>query len=163
MGVRRMHRGLFLLAGAVLVAGCGGGGGGGMEVPGFLGREGNAQGFFNTRGEEVPDPVPLPISQATSERALYGAIVHVSGPAPTQGYWGAQLRPLSEGPDANGVLAFEFVAIPPADPANTGAPTTRTMTAGAFIPTITARKVTRVQIHGSSGTQTLSLPALPKA
>lgn len=163
MGCRRMRNGIFLLAGAAFLAGCGGGGGGGMEVPGFLGREGNAQGFFSTRGKEVPDPVVLPIQQATSERALYGAIVRVSGPAPTQGYWGAALRPLSESPDANGVLRFEFVAVPPADPANSGSPETRTMTAGAFIPTITARKVTKVEIHGSGGAQTLTLPAIPKA
>lgn len=163
MGGRRMQNGIFLLAGAALLAGCGGGGGGGTEVPSFLGREGNAQGFFNTRGEEIPDPVPLPVAQSATARGLYGVIVHVSGPAPTQGYWGAALRPLSDGPDANGVLAFEFVAIPPADPANIGAPATRTMTAGAFVPTITARKVTRVQIRGSSGTQSLTLPAVPRA
>ncbi|MFT3972421.1 MAG: hypothetical protein QM699_02905 [Amaricoccus sp.] len=162
MGGRRRRTGILLLAGAAVLGGCGGGGGG-MEVPGFLGREGNAASFYNPRGEAVPDPVPLPIAQATSERSLYGAIVRVSGPAPSQGFWGAELRPLSEGPDANGVLAFEFVAIPPADPAESGPPQTRTMSAGTFIPTITARKVRKVEVRGSNGAQTLALPAIPAA
>lgn len=152
-----MRNGILLLAGAALLAGCGGGG----EVPGFLGREGNASGFFNTRGEEQPEPVSLPVEQAVAERALYGAIVRVSGAAPTGGYWGAELRPLSEGPDENGVLAFEFVAIPPADPEFVGAARTRTMTAAVFVPTITARKVKSVRIGGAGGIQSLTLPAIP--
>ncbi|HET9069990.1 MAG TPA: hypothetical protein VFN28_15220 [Amaricoccus sp.] len=156
-----MRNGILLLAGAALLAGCGGGGG--MEVPGFLGREGNAQGFYNTRGEEIPDPVALPVGQVTAERALYGAIVRVSGVAPAQGYWGAELRPRGLGPDANGVLAFDFVAIPPAAPGQTGAPQTRTMTAAAFVPTITARKLKSVEIAGSGGAHSLTLPAMPKS
>lgn len=158
-----MRNSILLLAGAAFLAGCGGGGGGGFEVPGFLGREGNATGFFNPRGEATPDPVPLPVEQAVVERSLYGAILRVSGPSPTQGFWGAELRPLSEGPDEKGVLAFEFLAIPPADAENSGAPATRTMSAGAFIPTITARKTKSVQVRGTSGVQTLNLPAMPKA
>lgn len=159
-GVTRIRTGLLLIAGAALLAACGGGGG---EVPGFLGREGNEQGFFSTRGEDVPDPVTLPIGQVTAERALYGAIVRVAGVAPSQGYWGAELRPLGEGPDESGILAFEFVATPPADPENAGAPQTRTMTAAVFVPTITARKVKSVQIRGASGVQSIGLPTIPKA
>jgi len=134
-----------------------------MEMPGFLGREGNAQGFYNTRGEELPDPVSLPIDHATAERALYGAIVRVSGVAPSAGYWGAELRPLSDGPDANGVLAFEFMAIPPAGAEFTGAPRTRIISAAVFVPTITARKVKSVRIGGTGGVQSLTLPAIPDA
>lgn len=154
-----MRNGILLLAVAALLAGCGGGG----EVPGFLGREGNASGFFNTRGEEQPDPVSLPVEQAVAERGLYGAIVRVSGTAPTGGYWGAELRPLSDGPDPSGILAFEFVAIPPADPAYAGAPRTRTMTAAVFVPTITARKVKSVRIGGAGGVQSLTLPEMPES
>lgn len=160
--VARIRTGILLIAGAAVLAGCGGGGGGGMEVPGFLGREGNEKGFFNTRGEDIPDPVLLPVGQVASERALYGAIVRVAGVAPSQGYWGAELRPLGEGPDADGVLAFDFIATPPADPENIGASSTRTMTAAVFVPTITARKVKSVQIRGAGGIQSQSLPVIPK-
>jgi len=163
MGGRRRRNGILLFAGAALLAGCGGGGGGGMEMPGFLGREGNAQGFYSPQREEIPDPVALPVGQVTAERALYGAIVRVSGIAPAQGYWGAELRPLGDGPDANGVLAFEFMAVPPAEAEFTGVPRTRIITAAVFVPTITARKVTSVRIGGSSGVQSLTLPPIPKA
>ena len=64
----------------------------------------------------APDPVPVPMRSATAERALHGVIVRVEGEAPTQGYYGAELRPLGDGaPDAAGVVSFRFVAMPPAD------------------------------------------------
>lgn len=163
MGGRRMRNGILLLAGAALLAGCGGGGMGGMEVPGFLGREGNAAGFYNPRGEPAPDAQAIPLGQAVAERAPYGVIVRVAGVAPAGGFWGAELSPLGDGPDASGVLAFRFVAFPPAEPTFTGAAQTRTLTAGAFIPTITARKVKSVRIESASGVQTLAMPAIPKA
>ena len=158
-----MRNGILLLAGAALLAGCGGGGVGGMEVPGFLGREGNAAGFYNPRGEPAPDAQALPLGQAVAERGPYGVIVRVAGVAPAGGFWGAELTPLGEGPDANGVLAFRFVAFPPAEPAFAGAPQTRTLTAGAFVPNITARKARSLRIEGANGVQTLPMPAIPKA
>lgn len=156
-GGKRMRNGTFLLLGAAILAGCGGGG-----VPGFLGREGNAQSQF-TFGEDAaqPDQVPMPIGDAVAERALGGAIVRVSGVADAQGYWGAELRPVGFGPDANGVLAFDFIAYPPEEPGYTGVARTRVITAGAFVPTITARKATSVRIVGSTGTRSLTLPAIP--
>lgn len=163
MGGRRMRNGILLLAGAALLAGCGGGGVGGTEVPGFLGREGNAAAFYNPRGEPAPEVQAIPLGQAVTERGPYGVIVRVEGVAPSGGFWGAELSPLGEGPDANGVLAFRFVAFPPDDPTYAGPAQTRTLTAGAFVPNITARKVRSVRIESASGVQTLAMPAIPKA
>lgn len=158
MGGKRMRNGLFLLLGAAVLAGCSGGG-----VPGFLGREGNAQSQFTFRDEEPTDQILMPFEDVVAERALGGAIVRVSGVADAQGYWGAELRPIGFGPDANGVLGFEFVAFPPEEPGHTGAPRTRVISAATFVPTITARKVSSVRIGGSTGIRSLTLPAIPES
>ncbi len=152
----RMRNGLLLLAAAALVAGCGGG------VPGFLGREGNAADTYNPRGEPAPEAALVPFRTAVAERGLYGVIVRVTGEAPGWNYWGAQLRPVGKGTPEAGVLAFDFVAYPPPEPATMqGAPQTRILTAAVFIPNVTARKVKSVRLTGAGSAQTLAMPTIP--
>ena len=105
----RLRNGLLLLVGAGLLAGCS------MELPGFVGREGQASGTYSLRREEAPPPRPVYLRQAAAERALHGVILRVAGEAPTQGYYAAILRPIGPGPDAAGILSFELVAVPPSD------------------------------------------------
>ena len=150
-----MRNGLLLLAGSLLLAGCGGG------MPGFLGREGG-DGTYRIGGEVLPEPVPVAMREATAERALHGVIVRVEGEAPTQGYWGAALVPVGGGtPDAAGVVSFRFVAIPPAGAEAVGPARTRQLSAGLFIPNLSLRQTRAVRIAGLNAAETLPLPAAP--
>jgi hypothetical protein len=152
-----MRNGLLLLAGAWLLAGCGGGGG----MPDFLGREGG-DGYYSVRGEEPPQPVPVAMRSATAERALTGVIVRVEGEAPTQGYWGAALRPLGDGaPDAAGVVSFRLTAIPPAEVEAVGPARTRELSAAVFVPNRALRQTRAVRVAGLNAAETLPLPAAP--
>ena len=99
-----MRNGLLLLAGIGLLAGCS------VELPGFAGREGNAAGMYTFRAPPPPEPQQVPLRQAEAERALHGVILRVRGETPSQGYYSAALRPIGTGPDAAGILSFEFVA-----------------------------------------------------
>ena len=148
----RMGKGLTLLATAGFVAGCGGG------VPNFVGREGNAgNSFYSIRGKPAPDPVAVPMRSATTEPALYGMIVRVEGLAPTWGYHTASLRPLSDGPDAAGIMSFQFMAIPPSETEPAGAPQTREISAAIFVPDISLKKLRGVRVTGV-GQQVQTLP-----
>src|SRR3954466_2480629 len=91
IGGVRMRNGLLLLAGAAVLAGCS------MEIPSFMGREGDSGNYnFNLIGkhEAPPQARPVQLRQAVAERALFGVIVRVTGEAPTQGYSTAQLVPV---------------------------------------------------------------------
>jgi hypothetical protein len=146
-----MRKALSLLAGLVLLAGCS------MEVPGFLGREGNYDGFYSVRGEPTPDPVPLAFRNAVLERALHGVIVRVETEAPTQGYYSAALEPLNDGlPDAAGIVTFQFVATPPSSPQPIGPARTRVMSAAVFMPTLALKNVRAIRVAGVGTAVTLT-------
>jgi hypothetical protein len=134
-----------------------------VEIPGFLGREGDTSGTtgtFQVRREPLPDPRPVPLRAATLERALHGVILRVEGEAPTWGFHSAALRPLGNGaPDAAGILGFELVAIPPEPPEPAGAPRTRELTAAVFVPTLALKEVRGFRVAGAGNVQTLPLPA----
>jgi hypothetical protein len=151
-----MRNGLWLLAGACLLAGCGGG------VPDFLGREGGS-GYYRVGGEELPDPVPVALRSAVAERSLTGVIVRVEGEAPTQGYWGAALEPVGAGaPDASGAVSFRFVAVPPASAEAGGPARTRRLSAAVHVPNLALKTTRAVRIAGIGTAQTLPLPAAPE-
>jgi len=148
----RMGKGLTLLATVGLVAGCGGG------VPDFMGREGNTgNAFYSVRGKPEPVAVPVPMRSATTEPALYGMILRVEGLAPTWGYHTATLRPLGDGPDAAGIMSFQFMAIPPSGSEPAGAPQTREIAAAIFVPEISLRKLRGFRVTGV-GQQVQTLP-----
>ena len=132
-----------------------------VEIPGFLGREGDTSGTagtFRVRGEPLPDPRPVPLRAATLERALHGVIVRVEGEAPTWGFYGARLRPLGGGaPDAAGIMSFELVAIPPQPPEPAGAARSRLVTAAVFVPTLALKDVRGFRVAGAGQVQTLPL------
>ena len=99
---------------------------------------------------------------ATAERALHGVIVRVEGEAPTQGYWGAELRPLGDGaPDAAGVVSFRFVAVPPAGVEAVGPARTRQLSAGSSSRTSRLRRPGRCGVAGLDAAETLPLPEAP--
>jgi hypothetical protein len=148
-----MRNGLLLLAGLALCA-CS------MEIPSFLGREGTGSEFYSVRGQPPPDPVPVPLRQATLERALHGVIVRVDGEAPTQGYYAPALVPLAGGaPDAAGILSFELMAVPPTSPQAIGPARTRQITAAVFIPTLALKNLRGFRVSGGGTVHTLPLGA----
>ena len=155
-----MRNGLLLLAGAALLAGCS------MEIPNFVGREGNS-GTYNVnllgKGPPPPEPRAIELRQAVAERSLFGVIVRVTGEAPTQGYHGAQLVPTGTGPDKAGILSFRFMALPPPAPASVGPAQTRVVTAAVFLPSLTARKLNGYRVAGSNTVQTLPFKMPPPA
>jgi hypothetical protein len=151
-GGASLCKALSLLAGLALLAGCS------MEVPGFLGREGNAAGFYSVRGEPAPDPEPVALQTAVLERALHGVIVRVEAVAPTQGYYSATLVPLNDGePDAAGIVTFQLVAMPPPEAQAAGPARTRTMSAATFLPTLGLKNVRAVRVAGVGTATTLTL------
>ena len=148
----QMRNGLVLLAGLALLAGCS------FEMPSFLGREGGGDSFYQVRGEPPPPPRSVPIRQTALEHGLHGVILRVAGETPTQGYWGAQLRPLGNGaPDAAGLLSFELLAIPPASPQAVGAQRSRVVTAAIFVPNQALRDLRGFRVAGAGAVETLTL------
>lgn len=146
-----MRKALSLLAGLVLLAGCSG------EVPGFLGREGNYDGFYSVRGEPTPEPVAMPLRTAVLEPALHGVIVRVATEAPTQGYYSATLVPLNDArPDQAGIVTFQLVATPPSEPQAIGPARTRQLSAGAFMPTLAMKNVRAIRVAGVGSAVTLT-------
>ena len=150
-GGTSLCKALSLLAGLVLLAGCS------MEVPGFLGREGNYDGFYSVRGAPTPEPVAIPFRTAVLEPALHGVIVRIEAEAPTQGYYAATLVPMNDArPDAAGIVTFQLVATPPADPQAVGPARTRTLTAAAFMPTLALKNVRAIRVAGLGNAVTLT-------
>jgi hypothetical protein len=142
----------WVMLGLSALAGCS------MEIPAFLGRENAGAATFSMDEELQPDPRPVPLRQATLERALHGVIVRVEGEAPTWGFHTATLRPLGGGaPDAAGILGFELVAIPPQAPEPVGAARSRLLTAAVFVPTLALKEVRGFRVAGAGGVQTLPL------
>ena len=78
--------------------------------------------------------MPVPAREATVERAYGGAILRVTGVAPTQGFFNAALVAENDGdPDAAGVLdACRFVAVPPETPEVVGPERTRLLMSGGL-------------------------------
>ncbi|MFO1144705.1 MAG: hypothetical protein U1E59_20475 [Amaricoccus sp.] len=151
-----LRKGLLLLAVAAVLPACS------MQIPNFLGREGTGgDGYYQLRPKPPPEPVAMAIRSATTEQALYGTILRVDGLAPTWGYHSAALRPLSTGPDTNGYLGFQFMAMPPAGPMPVGAPQTREISAAIFVPNISVGKLRGLQVRGVGG-QVQTLPLRPR-
>lgn len=150
----RLGNGLFLLAATAVLAACS------MEIPSFMGREGDGQGVYNIRGEPVADPVPVPLTEVVVERALYGVLLRVEGSAPTQGYYSAALVPLRAGePDAAGVVTFEFMAVPPSTAQAVGPARTRRLTAATFVPNLALKDMRAFRVTAAGTVHTLPAPA----
>lgn len=147
-----MRNGLFLLVAAGIAAGCS------MQIPGFVGREGGGGDFYRLGGEPPPEPRTVALRQAEVERALHGVILRVTGEAPTQGYYSATLRPIGDGaPDAAGILSFELIAYPPAEPQAVGPARTRVLTAGLFMPERALKDLRGFRVTGGGAVHTVTL------
>jgi hypothetical protein len=148
-----LRNGLILLAAAAFAGGCS------MEMPNFVGREGGGDGIYRLGGPEPPPEArAVALRQTQAERALHGVILRVVGEAPTQGYYSANLRPLGGGaPDAAGILSFELVAFPPAEPQAVGPARTRVLTAGLFVPNKTLEDLRGFRVAGRGTVQTVTL------
>jgi hypothetical protein len=148
-----MRNGLSWLAGLVLLAGCS------VDMPSFVGREGGGDGVYQLGGG-TPPPAPraLALREAALEPGLHGTILRVIGEAPTQGYYGAALRPLGSGdPDAAGVLSFELVATPPAAAGTVGPARTRTLSAAIFVPNKALEDLRGFRVAGAGAVETLTV------
>lgn len=74
------------------------------------------------------------LDRAVAEPALRGIILRAAAIAPMQGYHAAQLYPRNEGrPDENGIVRFEFRAMPPSAPRPVGPERTRRLIVATFI------------------------------
>jgi hypothetical protein len=130
-----------------------------MEIPDFVGREGGGDGMYRLGGPEPPpEPRSVALRETEAERALHGVILRAVGEAPTQGYYSATLRPLGGGaPDAAGILSFELVAIPPAEPQSVGPARTRVLSAGLFMPNKSLEDLRGFRVAGAGAVHTVTL------
>ncbi|MBK5932958.1 hypothetical protein C8N32_12721 [Rhodovulum imhoffii] len=111
----------------------------------------------STTPENV-DPRPL-VAQVLSMQVEHipgGAILHVTGLPPSQGYWEADLVPLNEETPEDGVLSYRFHAAPPAAPTRTGTPQSREITAGRFLSEQTLQGVRRITVIGAGNSRSSS-------
>ncbi|NKB29642.1 MAG: hypothetical protein GKR99_19625 [Rhodobacteraceae bacterium] len=135
----RIHT-IAVLVGAMTVTGCSGG----LSAL-------NPMNMFKT-SEDVEmltpleardrrrDPRPL-MEQVTTleiEPSPGGALIRVSGSAPTTGYYGVDLLEVNEGVPVGGILTYHFVAAPP--------PRDRAVTPGGQTLQVTAAKFVSEQV-----------------
>ncbi len=74
------------------------------------------------------------LDEVVPEPALRGLILRARATAPTQGFYGAALVPERKGePDENGIVTFQFRAVPPEFAQPIGPAQTRILLAAAFI------------------------------
>ncbi|MFO1106349.1 MAG: hypothetical protein U1E34_09610 [Amaricoccus sp.] len=147
-----MRNGFLALAGLVLLAGCS------MQVPGFLGRDGNGSNTYSRKAAASPDPVEVPLKSALVEPGLYGVILRAEAVTPTQGYYKAVLGPMSQGvPDAAGIVGIEMTAFPPTGAQDVGPERTRTLRAALFFPTLALKDVKGFRVKGGPNVVTVPL------
>jgi hypothetical protein len=106
----------------------------------------------------VEDGRPL-IDQVTSvrlDRAPGGAIITATGLPPTQGYYVAALLEPAEGQGEEGVLVFNFRALPPPDQRRVSTERSREITVGEFISDQTLANTRAIRIQGSRNARTVS-------
>lgn len=135
-----------------------------IQLPSFVGREGDGEDTFKLGGTPVPDPVPIDVASARVEPALNGYIILVEGIAPTAGYNTALLmRPdsLPDAPQSDGpppeTIDFQLLAVPPIGPAPPEPAAARVLRAGYFLPEDHVRRIRSIRLRGATSVQTLPL------
>jgi hypothetical protein len=103
-------------------------------------------------GDGVPADLLPRIDQITGvvlEPVPGGIILRATGLAATMGYWNAALVPVDPDlrPDENGVLAFDFQALPPPAPQPQGRAAAREIVTGQFLTAQTLREVRVIRVQ----------------
>ncbi|MGP3699101.1 hypothetical protein [Rhodobacter sp. NSM] len=93
----------------------------------------------------APDTRPL-MAQVISldvEQNRGGAVVRAVGVPPTQGYWDAELvaRPVE-----NGVITYEFRALPPPQGGDVSTQASREVTVGAYLTAYQLRSISQITV-----------------
>lgn len=155
-----MQRRHFLLAlpAAALLPACGGRGEGTGRRRGFFGGRRSdepeqlvpAEGFVG-RGD--PRPLVDEVATLVVELTPGGALVRATGYSGTQGYSGAELVPITDGPDANGVQAYTFRVTPPTPGSPLAQPGRQEILVATFIPEAQLRNVREVRVIGAQSSR----------
>lgn len=100
----------------------------------------------------VPTDFRPRIDQVTGlvlERVPGGVILRATGLPETMGYWNAALVPVDPDlrPDEDGVLAFDFRALPPPTPQPAGRPAAREIVTGQLLTAQTLREVRVIRVQ----------------
>lgn len=98
------------------------------------------------------DPRPL-VTQVTAlrlERVPGGAIIHATGLAARQGYYGGALVPLNRGMPVDGLLAYQFRVKPPIEATRSGPARSREIIVGLFVSDQTLAGVRQIQVSGET-------------
>ena len=102
-----------------------------------------------------------PVREASFERGYGGAILRVTGVAPSQGFFNAALVAENDGePDAAGVLTVAFVAVPPETPEAVGPERTRLLLSAAYLSERELRNIRAIRL--AAGPIVITLPAPPR-
>ena len=94
-------------------------------------------------------PLVVEVTGVVLEPVPGGAILRATGLPATLGYWNAALVPVDRDlrPDENGVLAFDFQALPPPTPQPQGRSAAREIVTGQFLTTQTLRGVRVIRVQ----------------
>ncbi|MFN0114392.1 MAG: hypothetical protein ACKVPY_06925 [Paracoccaceae bacterium] len=109
--------------------------------------------------EAVPgDPRPLvaEVTELTVSRMPGGAIVTASGLPPTQGWWDAELVPVTGEEAEEGVMAYRFLLAEPPGPRRVSTPQSREVTAGAFLSDIKLDGIGKIVVMGAGNSRSTS-------
>ena len=106
--------------------------------------------------EERGDPRPL-VAEVTSlviEPTPTGAIIRATGLPPDQGWYAGSLVPETDGP-VDGILAYRFRAVPPAERTRVSTRQSRELSVGAAISTIVLSETRVVRVIGARNIRTV--------
>jgi hypothetical protein len=142
------RRPYLILALPVVLAGCGDSA---LNPFGWLGGREAPEPVSPLALPEDPRPLVERVTSVTLDRTPGGAIVRAEGLPPALGYWSAALVPVDRDgrPDADGVLALEFRAVPPPEPLP-GPPAARTLVTGYFLTEQRLRDVRVITVAGQA-------------
>ncbi len=105
--------------------------------------------------EERGDPRPL-VAEVTSldiERTPTGAIIRATGLPPDQGWYAGALVPETDGP-VDGVLAYRFRAVPPAERTRVSTRQSRELSVAVAVSNITLSETRVVRVIGARNSRT---------
>lgn len=98
-----------------------------------------------TAGPLVPRVQSLRVNRTPD-----GVILRATGLPPTQGYWDGKLVPTNDGkPDAQGVMTYRFVLVPPPEATRVSTPQSREVNVAAHIDNYTLRAIRRIVVEGA--------------